>query len=237
MLGRALVQLFRCTGHPPRGHDRLAFRHRHNRQDGPCLVGRRTHRTRRTVNCFLCCRMAAPGLWSAPATPVGKVTARRVRSGLTRRRERNARRPYASASADSGARASPAASRLSAGNRSAITVLLGFSLGFFRFWGFEASGEWAPRSIIAAGTLVVAILLQIVALVRSLRLEDDDPNEYLKDRQVVHDLRGRIADWTVDRHGSVRWHHMTIKSASAEGSSRKHVSNGHPLPSAGDAGR
>jgi hypothetical protein len=62
----------------------------------------------------------------------------------------------------------------------AITVLLGFSLAFFRFWGFEASGEWTPRSIIAAGTLVVAILLQIVALVRSLRLEDDDPNEYRK---------------------------------------------------------
>jgi hypothetical protein len=62
----------------------------------------------------------------------------------------------------------------------AITVLLGFSLAFFRFWGFEASGEWAPPSIIAAATLVVAVLLQIVALVRSLRLEDDDPNEYRK---------------------------------------------------------
>jgi hypothetical protein len=49
-----------------------------------------------------------------------------------------------------------------------------------RFWGFEASGEWAQRSIIAAGTLAVAVLLQIVALVRSLRLEDDDPNENRK---------------------------------------------------------
>ena len=62
----------------------------------------------------------------------------------------------------------------------AITVLLGFSLAFFRFWGFEASGEWGVRSIIAAGTLVVAVLLQIVALFRSLRLEDDDPREYRK---------------------------------------------------------
>jgi amino acid transporter len=62
----------------------------------------------------------------------------------------------------------------------AITVLLGFSLAFFRFWGFEASGEWNQRSIVAAATLVVAVLLQIVALVRSLRLEDDDPNEYRK---------------------------------------------------------
>ena len=62
----------------------------------------------------------------------------------------------------------------------AITVLLGFSLAFFRFWGFEASGEWTARSIIAAAPLVAAIVLQIVALVRSLRLEDDDPNEYRK---------------------------------------------------------
>ena len=60
----------------------------------------------------------------------------------------------------------------------AITVLLGFSLAFFRFWGFEASGEWTSRSIVAAGTLVVAISLQIVALFRSLQLKDNDPNEY-----------------------------------------------------------
>jgi hypothetical protein len=62
----------------------------------------------------------------------------------------------------------------------AITVLLGFSLALFRFWGFEASGEWTSRSIIAAGAMIIAVVLQIVALVRSLRLEDDDPNEYRK---------------------------------------------------------
>ena len=62
----------------------------------------------------------------------------------------------------------------------AITVLLGFSLAFFRFWGFEASGEWTARSIIATLTVAVAVLLQIVALVRSLRLEDDHPDEYRK---------------------------------------------------------
>src|SRR5215510_14560623 len=60
----------------------------------------------------------------------------------------------------------------------AITVLLGFSLTFFRFWGFEASGEWTVRSIILTGTLVVAIVLQIITLFRSLRLEDDDEKEY-----------------------------------------------------------
>ena len=62
----------------------------------------------------------------------------------------------------------------------AITVLLGFTLAFFRFWGFEASGEWTVRSIIAGSTLIVAILLQIIALFRSLRLEDDDREEYRK---------------------------------------------------------
>jgi uncharacterized membrane protein YidH (DUF202 family) len=62
----------------------------------------------------------------------------------------------------------------------AITVLLGFTLAFFRFWGFEASGEWTIRSIIAASTLVAAVVLQIVALFRSLRLEDDDREEYRK---------------------------------------------------------
>jgi len=64
----------------------------------------------------------------------------------------------------------------------AITVLLGFSLALFRFWGFETSGDWTSRSIIAAVTIIVAVILQIVALVRSLRLEDNDPNEY---RQTV----------------------------------------------------
>ena len=67
-----------------------------------------------------------------------------------------------------------------AGIITAITVLLGFSLALFRFWGFEAPGEWTSRSIIAAGTIVIAVLLQIMALVRSLRLEDNDPNEYRK---------------------------------------------------------
>ena len=62
----------------------------------------------------------------------------------------------------------------------AITVLLGFSLALFRFWGFETSGDWTARSIIAAVAIIIAVVLQIVALVRSLRLEDDDPNEYRK---------------------------------------------------------
>jgi len=62
----------------------------------------------------------------------------------------------------------------------AITVLLGFSLAFLRFWGLESPGSWTLRSLIAAAALVLAIGLQIVALFRSLRIEDDEVGEYRK---------------------------------------------------------
>jgi hypothetical protein len=62
----------------------------------------------------------------------------------------------------------------------AITVLLGFSLAFFKFWTFEAPGEWTARSVAATSTIVAAVGLQIVALFRSLRLEDDSETEYRK---------------------------------------------------------
>src|ERR1700685_1012652 len=61
---------------------------------------------------------------------------------------------------------------------SAITVLLGFSLLFVRYWNFEAPGEWTIASVVAALLLTLAILLELVALWRSLRLEDDDETEY-----------------------------------------------------------
>ena len=62
----------------------------------------------------------------------------------------------------------------------ANTVLLGFSLAFLRFWGLEASGQWTVRSVLSTLTLVLAVVLQIVALFRSLRIEDDDEREYRK---------------------------------------------------------
>jgi hypothetical protein len=62
----------------------------------------------------------------------------------------------------------------------AITVLLGFSLAFFRFWGFEVPGAWSIRSIVSTGATVIAVALQIVALFRSLRLEDNEAVEYRK---------------------------------------------------------
>jgi hypothetical protein len=63
---------------------------------------------------------------------------------------------------------------------SAITVLLGFSLLFLRYWSFEAPGEWTVASLIAAALLALAILLELVALWRSLQPEDDDEPEYRK---------------------------------------------------------
>jgi heme O synthase-like polyprenyltransferase len=62
----------------------------------------------------------------------------------------------------------------------AITVLLGFSLAFWRFWGLESPGEWDLRSLFAAVSLLAAVLLQIVALFRALRIEDDVVDEYRK---------------------------------------------------------
>jgi hypothetical protein len=62
----------------------------------------------------------------------------------------------------------------------AITVLLGFSLSFLRYWGFEAAGDWTLRSVISTGMLVLAIALQIFALFRSLRIEDTEAAEYRK---------------------------------------------------------
>jgi hypothetical protein len=62
----------------------------------------------------------------------------------------------------------------------AITVLLGFSLVFLRYWGFELPGKWNVSSAIAAGIAALAVLFQMVALWRSLQLEDDNVTEYKK---------------------------------------------------------
>jgi hypothetical protein len=60
----------------------------------------------------------------------------------------------------------------------AITVFLGFSLLFLRFWSFEAPGEWTISSFMAGILLMLAIILEIVALWRSLQIRDDDEFEY-----------------------------------------------------------
>jgi hypothetical protein len=62
----------------------------------------------------------------------------------------------------------------------AITVLLGFSLTFLRFWGFEAPGQWTLLAVISTGISIVAVVLQLIALFRSLQPEDDAESEYRK---------------------------------------------------------
>ena len=62
----------------------------------------------------------------------------------------------------------------------AITVILGFSLVFVRFWGFELPGEWKASSVVSAVLLVISIVGQLVTLWRSLQIEDDEPAEYRK---------------------------------------------------------
>jgi hypothetical protein len=60
----------------------------------------------------------------------------------------------------------------------AITVILAFSLYFLRFWSLEAEGEWTVPSLIAALLMLVSTIIQIVALGRSLRVADNDPQVY-----------------------------------------------------------
>ncbi len=62
----------------------------------------------------------------------------------------------------------------------AVTVLLGFSLVFLRFWSFELPGRWTISAVIAAGVAALSIVFQMVTLWRSLQLEDDDVTEYKK---------------------------------------------------------
>jgi hypothetical protein len=62
----------------------------------------------------------------------------------------------------------------------AITVVLGFSLLFVRYWDFELPGAWNVSSAVAAILMTLAIVLQLVALWRSLQVKDDDETEYAK---------------------------------------------------------
>jgi hypothetical protein len=56
----------------------------------------------------------------------------------------------------------------------AITVFLGLTVAFFRYWSFEAKGHWRLVPFVAAVFIFLAILCQTVALMRSLRIDDDD---------------------------------------------------------------
>jgi hypothetical protein len=60
----------------------------------------------------------------------------------------------------------------------AITVLLGFSLSFLRFWSFEIHGEWSWKGVVPACLLAAGILVQLVSLHRALDLRDEAPVHY-----------------------------------------------------------
>lgn len=62
----------------------------------------------------------------------------------------------------------------------AITVFLGFSLAFLRFWGFETEGKWTAPSVASAFIVFISVLLQLYALYRALDLKDENTNEYIK---------------------------------------------------------
>jgi hypothetical protein len=61
---------------------------------------------------------------------------------------------------------------------SAISVMLGFSLLFLRYWSFEAEGDWTIVSFTAAILLALAVILELFTLWRSLQPEDDDEPVY-----------------------------------------------------------
>lgn len=60
----------------------------------------------------------------------------------------------------------------------AISVILGFSLYFLRFWSLEAEGDWTWLSVGAAVPTILSIACLAVALWRSLQVADDDEPVY-----------------------------------------------------------
>jgi hypothetical protein len=78
----------------------------------------------------------------------------------------------------------PASGELPPGYRqglvTAITVILGFSLAFVRFWGLESPGGWTTADIVSAATVAVGTGFQLFALFRALRVEDNEPARYAR---------------------------------------------------------
>ena len=60
----------------------------------------------------------------------------------------------------------------------AVTVFLGFSMTFVRFWTLEAPGEWSSHSLMAASVIGGSILLQLITLFRALDVRDNEEERY-----------------------------------------------------------
>jgi hypothetical protein len=60
----------------------------------------------------------------------------------------------------------------------AITVLLGFSLYFVRYWGLENPGDWSRSGAFTLSVAVIGVVIELVALFRSLDVRNDEPLAY-----------------------------------------------------------
>ena len=60
----------------------------------------------------------------------------------------------------------------------AITVFIAFTLAFLKYWSLETPGRWTWLGVLSLTPLVVGLVLQLVALFRSLDLRDDVEAHY-----------------------------------------------------------
>ena len=60
----------------------------------------------------------------------------------------------------------------------AISVLVGFSLAFLRYWGFESPENWSWHFVISTVLMLLSMLMQLIALFRSLQVEDHEIPHY-----------------------------------------------------------
>ena len=77
---------------------------------------------------------------------------------------------------DAAARYTPDGYR--AGIITAISVLVGFSLSFLRYWAFEAPQAWSWRFSFSTALMILSMLMQLLALFRSLQIEDHEIRHY-----------------------------------------------------------
>lgn len=80
----------------------------------------------------------------------------------------------------------------------AISVILGFSLYFVRFWALEAAGDWTLMSFLASVPIFLSIACLSIALWRSLQVADDNERVYRRTLKwflwgVVFSLAGVIS--------------------------------------------
>jgi formate-dependent nitrite reductase membrane component NrfD len=57
-------------------------------------------------------------------------------------------------------------------------VLVGFSLAFLRYWGFESPENRSWHFAISTALMLVSMLMQLIALFRSLQVEDHEIPHY-----------------------------------------------------------